>query len=113
MPRSFYLEHCEDSIFTSVSSNPASVPASSSRAELRKRESMTNQELAQNNQRLQGRIQRLALAYQAAEQQNVMLRDRCVRLQNRVDELKMHLTTIKVSSQSFCMQFAAYKYNYL
>lgn len=57
---------------------------------------MTNQELAQANQRLQGKVQKLTSAYQAVEQQNVSLRDRCLKLQNRVDELKSFLASIKV-----------------
>jgi phage shock protein A len=58
---------------------------------------MTNQELVQNNQKLQGRVQKLTAAYQQVEQQNVILRDRCLRLQNRVDELKEYLAAIKVT----------------
>lgn len=61
---------------------------------------MTNQELAQANQRLQGKVQKLTSAYQAVEQQNVSLRDRCLKLQNRVDELKSFLASIKVETFS-------------
>ena len=62
------------------------------------REQLTNQELASSNQKLQTRIQKLTTAYQLVEHQNVQLRDRCLRLQNRVDELKLHLADIKVGS---------------
>lgn len=61
---------------------------------------MTNQELVQANQRLQGRMHRLASAYQVAEQQNVQLRERCLRLQNRVDELTSWLASIKVGASA-------------
>lgn len=60
------------------------------------RDNASNAELAQSNQKLQGKLQRLAAAHQAAEQQNVALRDRCLRLQNRVEELKAYLHAIKV-----------------
>lgn len=91
MPRTFRVER--EVADVSVSCNPFDAPKRSM-----SREQMTNQELVQSNQKLQNRVQKLTMAFQAVEQQNVMLKDRCLRLQNRVDELKTHLSAIKVIS---------------
>lgn len=88
MPRSFRVERESDAIFNA---NPFDTGSRRRQAG----ESMANAELVQNNQRLQARLQKLTLAYQTAEQQNVMLKDKCLRLQNRVDELKLYLGSIK------------------
>lgn len=112
MPRSFCLERDPDSKSSGSirSSHPESRPLdgirsshpdsnpfdNTRRTQPPSKEQMTNQELVQHNQKLQTRVQKLTTAYQAVEQQNVMLRDRCLRLQNRVDELKEHLAAIKV-----------------
>lgn len=76
---------------TKISSNPFDVIEKRN-----SREALVNVELVQNNQRLQARLQKLSSAYQLVEQQNFALRDKCLRLQNRIEELTSHIISIKV-----------------
>lgn len=101
MPRSIRVERdfgygigpASTPSFSNNPFDPANISAGSRRTS---REALVNIELVQSNQRLQARLQKMSSAYQVVEQQNVALRDKCLRLQNRIDELTDHLVAIKV-----------------